>query len=158
MDDQRTQEAETGKDKDASKRASEAGAAGGSSKARPEQDFAQLAGIVGDSLTQAGSQAGEIARNAGEQAWTAAANVGSQAQDLARRVRDQGSDALYQQGNRAAEYLTRNVNEYPLPALLIAGGIGYGLAYLIHKSWLSESNSPTSEPSAEQASKRSRAD
>jgi len=33
------------------------------------------------------------------------------------------------------EYLTQNVDEYPLAALLIAGMIGYGLAYLIHTRW-----------------------
>ena len=36
------------------------------------------------------------------------------------------------------EYLTRNVNAYPLAALLLAGVIGYGTAYLIHRSWQAE--------------------
>jgi hypothetical protein len=40
---------------------------------------------------------------------------------------------VYEQGRRAGEYLTRNVNEYPLAAVLIAGAIGYGIGYLIHK-------------------------
>ena len=28
--------------------------------------------------------------------------------------------------------MTRNVNEYPATALLMAAAVGYGLAYLIH--------------------------
>ena len=77
---------------------------------------------------------GEMARNAGEQARAMAAG----AQDMARRAADQASAAgevLYDQGTRAGEYLTRNVNEYPIAALLIAGAVGYGLGYLIHSSW-----------------------
>ena len=38
---------------------------------------------------------------------------------------------FYQQGARTGKYLIQNVNEYPLTALLIAGGIGYGMAYLM---------------------------
>ena len=63
--------------------------------------------------------------------------------DLAlwRRAREQANvagDVLYRQGQRAGEYLTQNVNEYPLTALLIAGMIGYGMAYLIHSQWQSQ--------------------
>ncbi len=43
-------------------------------------------------------------------------NIGNQA--------SAASDALYQQSARAGEYMTRNVNQYRLPALLIAGAIG----------------------------------
>ena len=83
-------------------------------------------------------QAKAMARDVGEQARAAAADAGATAQDLARRAREQAtaaSDALYQQGMRAGEYLTENVNEYPLTALLIAGAIGYGIAFLIHARW-----------------------
>ena len=77
----------------------------------------------------------EIARNVGEQARSAAATTTATAQDLARRAREQAApaaNAIYEQGARAGEYVTRNVHEYPATALLIAGAIGYGLAYLIH--------------------------
>ena len=87
--------------------------------------------IAGDTMEQARS----TARNLGEQARSAMADPGATAQELARRAREQAGmagDALYQQGARAGEYLTRNVNDYPLAALLVAGAIGYGLAYLIH--------------------------
>lgn len=73
----------------------------------------------------------EMARNVGEQAWSAASSPVATAQDLARRAREQ----TYEQGARAGEYLTRNVNEYPLTALLVAGAIGYGMGYLFHSSW-----------------------
>lgn len=83
-------------------------------------------------------QAKTMARNVGEQVRSAASGA---AQDLGQQARDQASaagDMLYQQGARAGEYLTRNVNEYPLAALLIAGAIGYGIGYLIHAGWKSE--------------------
>jgi ElaB/YqjD/DUF883 family membrane-anchored ribosome-binding protein len=83
-------------------------------------------------------QARGIVRNLGEQARSAVADPGATAQEVARRAREQASmatDALYQQGNRAGEYLSRNINEYPFAALLIAGAVGYGLAYLIHAQW-----------------------
>jgi ElaB/YqjD/DUF883 family membrane-anchored ribosome-binding protein len=83
-------------------------------------------------------QAKTMARDVGEQARAVAADPGATAQDLARRAREQASvagDVLYRQGQRAGEYLSENVNEYPLTALLIAGMIGYGLAFLIHSQW-----------------------
>jgi hypothetical protein len=80
---------------------------------------------------QAMDQAKTMARNLGDQAAAAAADPAGTAQDLARKATEAG-DVLYRQGQRAGEYLTQNVNEYPLTALLIAGMVGYGLAYLIH--------------------------
>jgi len=67
-----------------------------------------------------------------------ASNMVEQAASMARNLGEQASaatGALYQQGTRAGDYVTRNLNEYPLPALLVAGAIGYGLAYLIHTQW-----------------------
>src|SRR5260221_8422098 len=63
-------------------------------------------------------------RNLSEQARAAMADPGATAQELARRAREQAAtanDVLYQQGTRAREYLSRNINEYPLPAGFIAG-------------------------------------
>ena len=86
-------------------------------------------------MDQAREQARSTARNLGEQARSAMADPGATAQELTRRAREQAAiagNALYQQGTPAGEYLTQNVNEYPLVALLIAGAIGYGLAHLLH--------------------------
>ena len=60
-----------------------------------------------------------------------------QAKAVVRNVGDQASaagDALHQQSARVGQYLTRNINQYPLPAVLIAGAIGYLTAYLVHTS------------------------
>jgi hypothetical protein len=51
-----------------------------------------------------------------------------------------------QQTVRAGEYLAGNVQEYPLPALFIAGLIGYAIGYLIHTNWSGEPQQPTSAP------------
>ena len=69
-----------------------------------------------------------------------ASNAGVQAVDaiqgIARDVGNQTSQAVtsaYQQGTRAGDYVSRYAAEQPLTALLIAGAIGYGIAYLIHR-------------------------
>ena len=116
------------------------------SGARRDADFAAPAGDANDGGISGGGaensgvmgQAGNMARNLGEQARSAMADPGTTAQELARRAREQATiatDAMYRQGAQAGEYLSRNINEYPLAALLIAGAIGYGLAYLIHAQW-----------------------
>ena len=76
-----------------------------------------------------------MADRAAEQARSAMAQAGETAQDLANRAREQAApaaQAVYDQGARAGEYVTRNVHQYPTTALLIAAAVGYGLAYLIH--------------------------
>ena len=69
---------------------------------------------------------------AGSQAGRAG---GDAVQGVAREVRSQAGQAaamVYQQGARAGGYLSRYAAQ-PLTALLIAGVLGYGLAYLIHR-------------------------
>lgn len=61
-----------------------------------------------------------------EMARSAAASTAAGAQDLARRAREQTGVAT--------EAMSRGVHQYPATALLIAGAVGYGLAYLIHNS------------------------
>src|SRR4029450_13704641 len=46
----------------------------------------------------------------------------------------QAATTAYQQGARAGGYVSQYTAEQPLTALLIAGAIGYGLAYLIHRN------------------------
>jgi ElaB/YqjD/DUF883 family membrane-anchored ribosome-binding protein len=84
------------------------------------------------------NEAATMARSAGQQAWSSAGDAAASAQELTRQAREQASaagDLLYEQGARASEYVTRNVVQYPLAAVLIAGAIGYLTAYLIHASW-----------------------
>jgi ElaB/YqjD/DUF883 family membrane-anchored ribosome-binding protein len=110
-----------------------------------QQSGGNFGSISGPTMEQAKStanqamdQAKTMARNIGDQARSVAGDPSAAAQDLARRAREQASaagDVLYRQGQRAGEYIRENVNEYPLTALLIAGMIGYGLAFLVHTRW-----------------------
>jgi ElaB/YqjD/DUF883 family membrane-anchored ribosome-binding protein len=68
-------------------------------------------------------------------AQTAAAQAGSTIRDAAIETSQQVGDAAaktYAQGSQAAEYLSRQTAEQPLLALLVAGAIGYAIAYMIH--------------------------
>ena len=99
-----------------------------------QQGSSQQGGESGGAMEQARS----MVSNVGEQARSAVADAGSTAQDLARRAREQAAaagDALYQGGTSVGAYVGRNVNEYPFAALLVAGAVGYGLAYLLHTQW-----------------------
>ena len=51
--------------------------------------------------------------------------------ETAKQVGDAAA-TTYRQGVRAGEYVSQNTAEQPLLALLIAGAIGYGIAYMIH--------------------------
>ena len=42
------------------------------------------------------------------------------------------ADDLYRRGESQAQEIARRVKERPLAALLIAAGVGYALAYLLH--------------------------
>ncbi len=95
----------------------------------------ETANTAMDQANKTMDQVKTMARNVTEQAWSAASSASATAQDLARKAREQVPDTLYEQGQRAGEYLTRNVNEYPLTAVLVAGVVGYLMAYLIHGRW-----------------------
>ena len=115
-------------------------------------DMPEAQRAAGDVLTQAKDAAGEviskaktaagdfIEKNLGADTLSKATDIvedlGEKAQDIARRTRDQASVAaqnVRQQGNRAGVYLSENVQANPVPAVLIAGAIGFGLAYLIYR-------------------------
>jgi ElaB/YqjD/DUF883 family membrane-anchored ribosome-binding protein len=67
---------------------------------------------------------------------TAGAQAVDAVQGAARGIGDQASQAastVYEQGARAGSSVSRYTAEQPLTALLIAGAIGYGLAYLLHR-------------------------
>jgi ElaB/YqjD/DUF883 family membrane-anchored ribosome-binding protein len=73
------------------------------------------------------------ASSAGIQAVTQASDaIQGAAGEVGSKV-EQAAATAYQQGARAGGYVSRYAAEQPLAALLIAGAIGYGLAYLIHR-------------------------
>lgn len=128
MSDQQMRDGERNeKNKDNTRR----GLEGGTGTAQRDNSHKDIAD-TGSGANQRGMM--DMARNVGEQAWAAASNPVATAQDLARRAGEQ----TVEQSQRAGEYLTRNVNEYPLPALMVAGAIGYGIAYLVHSNWQSQ--------------------
>jgi ElaB/YqjD/DUF883 family membrane-anchored ribosome-binding protein len=68
-------------------------------------------------------------------ARTAAVQAGSTIRDAAIETSKQVGETAaktYAQGSQAAEYVSRQTAEQPLLALLVAGAIGYGIAYMIH--------------------------
>jgi hypothetical protein len=89
-----------------------------------------------DTLTTGiASATGTICDLAG-QAKSAAVEAGNTVQGASIEASKQIGDAaakLYHQGVQASEAMSRNTAEQPLLALLIAGAIGYGIAYLIHR-------------------------
>ena len=82
-------------------------------------------------------KAAGLARDASSAGIEAVAQAGDAIQGVAREVGnkvDQAATTAYHQGARASGYVSRYAAEQPLTALLIAGAIGYGLAYLIHRN------------------------
>ena len=82
-------------------------------------------------------KAAGLARDASSAGIQAVAQASDAIQGVAREVGNQVDQAVtsaYQQGARAGGYVSRYAAEQPLTALLVAGAIGYGLAYLIHRN------------------------
>ena len=77
-----------------------------------------------------------LTRQATEAGRQAMAQAGELVQGTARQASNQATQAatnLYQHGSRAGDFISRYATEQPVTALLVAGAIGYGLAYLIHR-------------------------
>src|SRR5438874_11007914 len=89
------------------------------------RDAAKSVPRAAASAAQAGTEmldptlasASGMAGQAVEQAAAMARNFGVQA--------SAAGDALYQRSARAGDYVKRNVYQYPLTAVLVAGAIGY---------------------------------
>jgi ElaB/YqjD/DUF883 family membrane-anchored ribosome-binding protein len=82
-------------------------------------------------------KAAGLARDASSAGIQAVAQASDAIQGVAREVGnkvDQAASTAYQQSARAGGHVSRYAEEQPLTALLIAGAIGYGLAYLIHRN------------------------
>jgi hypothetical protein len=87
-----------------------------------------------DALAQVKNTAGEIIEQsvsaAGDALTSIAADLGDQAQDIAGRVLDQAgatAKTLQQEARRVG------AASGPLTTLLVAGAVGYALAYLVHR-------------------------
>jgi ElaB/YqjD/DUF883 family membrane-anchored ribosome-binding protein len=98
--------------------AAEAKELGQQKKEEAKSALGNLQASAGDTM----NKMTDLARQASGVGMRAA----SQASDTAREV---GSQA-YQQATRAQGYVAQFATEQPLAALLIAGAIGYGLAFL----------------------------
>jgi ElaB/YqjD/DUF883 family membrane-anchored ribosome-binding protein len=107
-----------------------------------------------DAAEQAGKTANETVQRVGAQVQPALDHGKAAVQDLANRASAAGRQAvdqageliegvapqvreaasnLYDQGSRSGERVRQYVAQEPLASMLIAGLIGYGLAYLIHR-------------------------
>jgi hypothetical protein len=81
------------------------------------------------------TEALETASDLAGKAQTSAVQAGSTIRDAAIETGKQVTDAAaktYAQGSQAAEFVSRQTAEQPLLALLVAGAIGYLIAYMIH--------------------------
>ena len=105
-------------------------------------------GAAADLVTHTTKAAGEVVEHAkaaaeeiidhakstaGEALTSMAEDVARQAPEIAQRVRDQAStvaDDLYRTGG---EYVSRQVERYPLTSVLLAAAVGYGLGYLVSR-------------------------
>jgi hypothetical protein len=68
--------------------------------------------------------------------WTAAVDAGDTVQAAAVGVAKQISDTAaiaYRQGLLASRYVRQNTAEQPFAALLIAGAIGFAIAYILYR-------------------------
>jgi len=95
----------------------------------------QVSGAANDVKNGVTAAAGTLSDLAG-QARSAAVEAVNTIQGAAIETGKQVCDAAaktYRQGARAGEYVSRNTAEQPLLALLIAGAVGYGIAYMIHR-------------------------
>jgi ElaB/YqjD/DUF883 family membrane-anchored ribosome-binding protein len=110
--------------------------ASASSATETARDIMHRAGEqAASAVAKAGETAQDWADRAREQAAPTIAKITETTHDLAKRAREQAApaaQAVYDQSARAGEYVARNINQYPITALLIAAAIGYGIAYLIH--------------------------
>ena len=87
---------------------------------------------VQSTLDQGKSVVQDLAHRASETGRQAMDRAGEVIEGVAPQAKQIASN-LYDQGSRSGEYARQYVAQQPLIALLIAGAIGYGLAYLIHR-------------------------
>ncbi len=96
----------------------------------------EMGGDLADKARNAAAQAGSAIQDAAAQAAKQVADAATiRAQTAADYVSKQGAQAadyVTKQGAQAAGYVSRTTAEQPWTALLMAGAVGYVIAYLIH--------------------------
>ena len=95
-----------------------------------------ISGFVACHARSAQASAAKLARQASDAGRQAMGQAGELVQGAAREAGNQATQAatnLYQRSSRAGDFITQYAAEQPVTALLVAGAIGYGLAYLIHR-------------------------
>ena len=100
------------------------------------QDNAHQSKSVLRDLQESAAAAVDKTADLARKVSTAGAQAIVAVQGAARGVGNGASQAastVYEQGARAGGSVSRYTAEQPLTALVIAGAIGYGLAYLIHR-------------------------
>src|SRR5580658_7380013 len=105
-------------------------------------DVSEKVGKFRDQATSgidaAAAQAKDMAKKGAgvvQETMQAAGETGAAAWDVAQQAAAQAREAaseLYAQGERGAREIAARVEERPLAALLIAGAVGYALAYMLH--------------------------
>ena len=101
--------------------------------ARSVPKAAASAAQAGSDMLDPTLDSGSMAGRAVEQATAMVRNIGGQASAAGDALYHQSARAgqyVNQQSARAGQYVKRNVDQYPLTAVLIAGVIGYMAAYL----------------------------
>ena len=94
---------------------------------------------VGNAVDEAKDRISAAAETGGDlagRARTAAVEAGSATQNAAVEAAKQIGDAAaktYRQGARVSKSVSENTAEQPLLALLIAGAVGFGIAYMIYR-------------------------
>lgn len=90
---------------------------------------------IGEQVKRGIASAIETGSDVAGKAQTASVDAGDKIRDAAIETSKQVGDVAtktYKQGAQAAEYLSRNTAQQPLLALLVAGAVGYAIAYMIH--------------------------
>ena len=90
-----------------------------------------LANNLKSTIATAADTISDVAGRAQTSAIEAGNAVHGAAVEAGKQVGGAAAEA-YRQSVRAGEYVSRNTVEQPLLALLIAGALGYGIAYMIH--------------------------
>ena len=107
-----------------------AAAVSNSDKVKTHPPAGSVAEEVATKTKQVADELIEHAKNVAGAALTSMPEeLGEQVQDAARRIGDRTAATT----KAAGDYLTRSAGASPLTALLVAGAVGYALAYLVHR-------------------------